>query len=198
MTTTNAKRVGERSRIDLYEACTEKMSKKRKLTCSCSFNVFLQFVIWYSRQNMMRKLIWYINSKMTVKSLLFICYGLTTILCISDESFDSSVGVNRIVAASNLGSNRGKKPFPQETKCEFLNRSWQLILWVFRPACYERTGRCFKRIIKAKFYIQDELYHMLKMSNRGNFQPFSIDKLIKERLGKDLNEEKTLKMTDRF
>ena len=28
---------------------------------------------------------------------------------------------------------------------------------------------------------------MLKMSNRGNFQPFSIDKLIKARLGKEAN-----------
>ena len=57
---------------------------------------------------------------MTVKSLLFICYGLTSIFCIWEESFDS-VGVNRIVLASDLGSNRlGKKPFPQETKCEIL------------------------------------------------------------------------------
>ena len=55
---------------------------------------------------------------MTVKSLLFICYGITSIFCIWKESFDSA-GVNRIVLASDLGSNRlRKKPFPQETKCE--------------------------------------------------------------------------------
>ena len=57
---------------------------------------------------------------MSVKSLLFICYGLTSVLCIWEESMDSSAGVNRIVAASSFGS-RVKKNFPQETKCEFLN-----------------------------------------------------------------------------
>ena len=59
---------------------------------------------------------------MTVISLLFICFGLTLVLCWQESVDSSSVGVNRIVAASNLGS-RGKKNFPPETKCEFLNRS---------------------------------------------------------------------------
>ena len=59
---------------------------------------------------------------MTVISLLVICYGLTSVLCIWEESFDSSAGVNRIVAASNwIPGSRVKKNFPQETKCEFLN-----------------------------------------------------------------------------
>ena len=100
----------------------QKIKKKRNLTIYWNINkTFLLFVIWYSRKKM-----WCLNdndllhSKMTVKSILFICCGLTSIFCIWEESFDS-VGVNRIVLASDLGSNRlGKKPFPRETKCEIL------------------------------------------------------------------------------
>jgi len=102
---------------------------------------------------------------MIVKSLLFICVGLSPIFSIRKEAFYSvdeswSQGVNRRWKIN-------KKPFPPDTK----------------PICYKRRGRCFKRIIIGKFYIQDELKQMLRVSSRG----YDIDKLITGRIDSMLN-----------